>query len=77
MVLSKQAVTLDTDTPDRDGLLVFRDGRLIAVLSRLGDIHGPLEGHWYIESMFGDVPAFQPPTFETFRQFEDWLAEVP
>ena len=30
----------------------MRDGRLFAVLSRLGDLHGTLLGHWYVEAVF-------------------------
>lgn len=73
MTLSHQPISLDTDTPDREGVLTFRDGRLLAVLSRLSDIHGDLEGHWFIEATFGPVPRRQPPAFGTLQQFEEWL----
>ena len=35
MTLSFQPVTLDGDAPDREGTIVFRDGRLLALLTRL------------------------------------------
>ena len=72
-MLSFQAATLDTDLPDREATLVFRDGKLLAVLSCLSAIHGELAGRWYTEAMFGMVPARPPETFETLARFEEWL----
>jgi hypothetical protein len=73
-MLSFQTATLDTDTPDRNATLVFREGRLLAVLSCLSDIHGDLAGHWYIEATFGDLPGRQPRAFDSLALFEEWLA---
>jgi len=75
MSLSLQSVTLDTQTSDKEALLVFRDGRLLVVLTRLGDIHCELEGHWFIEAMFGDLPVRHPPTFNTLDDFRRWMRE--
>lgn len=75
MAVSFQEVTLDT-VADREGRLVFRDGRLLAVLSCLSEIHDHLSGHWFIETVFGDVPTPQPPVFESIDQFEGWLAKA-
>jgi hypothetical protein len=72
-MLSFQTVELDADTPDRDATLAFRDGRLLAVLSRLSDMHDDLTGHWYVEATFGDLPGGQPQTFVTLALFEEWL----
>jgi len=74
MNLSRQPVTLDANTPDQEGLLVFREGRLLAVLSCLGDIHTDLQGHWFIEATFGTMPKQSPLTFETIAHFEEWLS---
>ena len=39
---------------DHEGCLVFDDeGHLVAVLSRLGSIHGELAGAWHLETLFG------------------------
>ena len=76
MSLSFQTVTLDTETPDRDAVLVFRDGRLLAVLSCLSDMHGDLAGSWFIEAVFGDTPRSQPQTFETLARLEQWLVRA-
>lgn len=75
MDLSFQSVTLDSASPDRDATLVFRDGRLVAVLSCLSEIHGDLGGRWFIEATFSDIPRRQPQTFGTLAQFEDWLKD--
>lgn len=77
MALMYQEVTLDTDTPDRDGLCVFREGRLLAVLSHLSDMHAEVQGHWYVEALFGEAPMLQPPTFVDLPAFEDWLITLP
>jgi len=74
MTLSFQAVTLDGNSPDREATLVFRDGRLFAVVSCLSDIHADWAGTWYIEAAFADLPRPQPPTFETLAELEEWLA---
>lgn len=73
MAILFQPVTLATGTPDRDGMLVYRDGNLFAVLSRLSDIHTDLEGHLFVEAVFGRVPKRLLHTFETLEQFEEWL----
>ena len=75
MGFSFQSVTLEGKAPDREGKLVFRDGRLLALLTCLGDIHGDLAGNWFVEATFGDVPAGQFPVFKTTDEFEAWLAQ--
>jgi hypothetical protein len=74
MALTYQDVSLDNDTPDRDAKLVFRDGNLLAVLSRLSAMHGELAGHWFIEATFEGPSTPSLPTFETIEHFEQWLA---
>ena len=76
MVLSFQAVTLDSSSPDQEGSLVFRDGRLLAVITRLSDIHPELAERWFVEATFGKVPIVHPPAFETIDQFEDWISNA-
>ena len=74
MKLTYQDVILDNDTPDREAKLVFREGNLRAVLSRLSAMHGELAGHWFIEATFEGPPRPGLLTFETLEQFEQWLA---
>jgi hypothetical protein len=38
---------------DEDGMLVFFDGRLVAVLVRLSDKNEVAPGDWYLEAGFG------------------------
>jgi hypothetical protein len=74
MALSFQAVTLDGTSPDSEGRLVFRDGRLFAVVSCLSEIHAEWAGTWYIEAAFADLPRHQPQTFGSLAELEEWLA---
>ena len=52
MALRFDPARLDSAFGDSEAVLAFRDGRLFAVLSRLGDLHGALMGHWYVEAVF-------------------------
>ena len=76
MALTFQAVTLDTDSPDAEAVLVLRGGRLVAVLSCLSDLHDDLEGHWFVEAAFGPLPRSNAETFESLSEFESWITEV-
>jgi hypothetical protein len=67
MTIIFQPVTLDGNVYDSDGVLAFRNGRLVAVLTRLSEMHGDLTGQWYMEAMFADDP---PPLERTFRSLE-------
>jgi hypothetical protein len=69
-----QPVTIAGDTQDSEGVLAFDGGSLVAVLTRLSDMHGDMEGRWFIEAMFGDAPPPLERTFETLQVFEDSLA---
>ena len=73
MALTFQAVRLDSSAPDQDARLVFRDGRLLAVATRLSDIHGELAGRWYVEVTFGAVPNMPDRTFASLPDVEAWL----
>ena len=73
MKLSFQEATLDTDSPDREATLVFRDGKLLAVLCCLSDIHGDLAGEWFVEALFARAPKNQPIAFKDLTLFEEWI----
>jgi hypothetical protein len=75
MALTFQPVSLDGNAPDRDAMLVFREGRLLAVLTCLSDIHAELVGRWFVEATFGDLPSGHAPVFETLDGFETWLTK--
>jgi hypothetical protein len=74
MTFSFQPIALSTRGPDSDGMLVLRDGALIAVLSRLSAIHGSLEGRWYVEAAFRDLPTAPGETFGDLDSVERRLA---
>src|SRR4051812_14028912 len=64
-----EPIALPSDFGDEDGVLVFRNDRLIAVLSCLGEIHGQLKGRWYIEAHFAPQQAGGLP--DTFSSLEE------
>jgi hypothetical protein len=74
MTFTFQPATLDTSYGDTHAMLVFRDDRLLAVLSCLGGMHGDLEGKWFVETVFADLPGRIYRTFETLHAFEAWIA---
>jgi hypothetical protein len=72
--LSLQPVRIAADG-DEEGLLVFGDGRLVAVLVRLSGRHGAMSGRWFLEVGFG--PALDPvlrPTFPDLETAQHWIA---
>jgi hypothetical protein len=64
-----EPVKLPADFGDDEGVLVFRDDVLLAVLSRLGEMHEDLAGHWYVEAYFPDQNSGHPPV--TFRSLKE------
>jgi hypothetical protein len=52
MTITFEPARLDSAFGDSEAVLALRDGRLFAVLSRLGELHGNLLGHWYVEAVF-------------------------
>jgi len=73
MALSFQPVTLDTSLGDSEAMLAFRCGRLLAVLSRLGPIHGQSAGRWYVEVIFADVSGRPSTSFSSLEEVEQWV----
>ncbi len=57
-----------------EGLLVFADGRLAAVLVRLSAIHAGLAGRWFLEATFGLPDSRNPPVFEDLDEARHWIA---
>ena len=52
---------------DEEGLLVFADNRLVAVLVRLSNHHGELAGRIFLEVGFGGLSAPGDETFPTIE----------
>jgi hypothetical protein len=53
---------------DEEGMLVFADGRLVAVLVHLSDENEIAPGDWYLEAGFG--PRLDDPNHPTFPSLE-------
>ena len=65
---------LDTQGRDSEAVLVYRDGRLAAVLTCLSEIHGDQQGLWFLEACFVEVRKPPPDNlFETLAEAEDWM----
>ena len=62
---------------DEDGLLVFADDRLVAVLVKLSDAHEELgvRGHWFLETGYGPLNTREDPIFPDLDAAQAWIKE--
>lgn len=67
-----QAVILDGRSHDEEGVLVFRAGRLLGLLTRLSGIHGDQEGQWFVETIMGDLPTPADRVLPDLGAAEEW-----
>lgn len=74
MDLTLQPARVRTGNEDEQGLLVFVDGALAAVLVCLSDAHGEEAGLWFLEAGFGSLDSPQPVIFADLDAAEDWIA---
>jgi hypothetical protein len=74
MSVSFQEIMLDTGNTDDRAVLVLRNGRLIAVLSQLSEMHDDMAGRWFVEAVFGPTPSTDRHVFDDPTDFADWLA---
>ncbi|OAS26456.1 hypothetical protein [Methylobacterium platani] len=74
MDLTLQPVRVRTGSEDEQGLLVFADGALAAVLVCLSDTHGDDAGLWFLEAGFGPLASPQPGKFADLDAVQDWIA---
>ena len=72
MALTLQPVRVANDH-DEEGLLVFAEDRLVAVLVRLSEEHRDLSGHWFLEAGFGRLDGPHHPTFPDLDAAQDWI----
>jgi hypothetical protein len=75
MTVTLQPVFVETGSNDREGCLVFTDGRLAAVLVRLSEQHADLAGQWHYEHGFGPLEGPTHPVFETLDAAQDWIRQ--
>jgi hypothetical protein len=62
---------------DEEGMLVFTDDRLVAVLVHLSHAHDELgvAGRWYLETGYGLPLAPRAPTFADLEAAQSWIVE--
>jgi hypothetical protein len=60
---------------DADGLLVFSDAGLVAVLVRLSELHEQAAGQWFLEAGFGELDRHRHAIFPDLRSAQNWIAE--
>jgi len=70
--ISFQPVTLDVNHGDEAAMLVFRDERLSAIVTRLGAEHGGLAGRWFVETLFTENAGMLHVTLSSLTDLE-WL----
>lgn len=73
--IAMQRVDVDTGSADREGRLIFRQGRLVGLLVRLdGEEHGQMRGRWHMEAAF-DGRRCPSRLFSTPSQAEEYLRQ--
>ena len=70
-----QPVVLNT-THDSDAMLAFVDDRLVAVVSRLGELHEEFVGWWFVEAIFDNARRTHIDAFKELSEAEAWIAGV-
>jgi hypothetical protein len=61
---------------DEEGVLVFAQDRLLAVLVQLSDEHEEPEivGRWFLETGFGRLDGPDHPTFPDLEAAQTWIS---
>ena len=72
--LTLQPIDVETCSDDHDGQMVLADGKLVAVLIRLSDLHNAEGGMWYLEAGFGRLSGRAPHPFVTLDAAQDWIS---
>ncbi len=62
---------------DEEGVLVFAENRLVAVLVQLSDAHEEqnLTGQWFLETGYGRSLAGEHPTFADLDAAQVWISQ--
>jgi hypothetical protein len=75
MSLTLQPTRVATGADD-EGMLVYSDGKLVAVLVHLSDENEVAPGEWYLEAGFGQgLDGPNHPAFRTLEAAQDWIAD--
>ena len=56
-----------------EGRLAFIEDTLVAVLVKLDDSHGDLQGRWYAEAAFNSLERMEESTFQTLDEAAAWI----
>lgn len=73
MRLHLQSVRVKTGSHDTEGLLVFADNLLVAVLVRLSDDHEEDAGKWFLEAGFDGADDAVQPKFVDLDEAQAWI----
>jgi hypothetical protein len=73
MALELKPVQLNHET-DTDGRLVYNDGRLAALLTRLSDQHEERAGRWFLEFGLNPLDSGQR-EFANLAEAESWIRQ--
>ena len=60
---------------DGEGVLVFSDDALVAVLVRLSEQHEELAGQWFLETGYDGIGEVHHPTFADLAAAQDWISQ--
>lgn len=72
MTLTLQPVRVQVLGAAEEGCLVFADGVLAAVLTRLSEQHGEMAGSWFLEHGFGALDGPEHPVFSDLDAARRW-----
>lgn len=73
MTLTLQPVRVAAGN-DTDGVLVFCDGALVAILVRLSDFHDDEAGAWFLEVGMGSLDLPNKPVFNDLGAAQKWIS---
>ena len=75
MSLTLQPTRVATGS-DEEGMLVYAEGRLVAVLVHLSEENEIAPGDWYLEAGFGSrLDGPYHPTFPSLGAAQDWIEQ--
>jgi hypothetical protein len=75
--ISCQAARIAARSGNEDGLLIFADHVLMAVVSHLQkSVSGEMRSHWFLEAGFGACETrSDPPEFESPDEAQKWVSD--
>ena len=75
MSVQLQPARIATFQTGEQGLLVWADGQLMAVLVHLSDAYGENAGKWHLEAAFGRVAHPSAGIFADLDKAQAWIEE--